>query len=68
MIMNQNTMESWTLNEATSKDFGNLILEVDVPADRIIGTARTGFGCLNEYEFIVLGSDADELATILAMP
>ena len=67
IIMNQNTMESWTLNESTSKDFGNLIIEVDVPVDRIIGSARTGFGCLDEYEFIVLGSNAEESATIVKL-
>jgi hypothetical protein len=67
IAMKQNVMESWTLNEQTAEDFGNLIIEVDVPVDRIIGNARTGFGCFSEYEFIVLGSDAEELATILSI-
>ena len=65
ITMKQNVMESWSLNEQTAGDFGNMVIETDVPIDRIISNARTGFGCLDEYEFIVLGSDADELATVI---
>lgn len=64
IILDQNVMESWTYDPYTSENFGNVILEADVPANRIISTARTGIGCLDEYEFIVSGSDFDEYATI----
>jgi hypothetical protein len=30
-----------------------------VPASRILGSARTGFGALTEYEFVVLGNPKD---------
>jgi len=33
-----------------------------VPAQYVIGTARTGFGCLNEYEYIVLGNIPGEIS------
>lgn len=32
-----------------------VILVGRIPASRILSTARTGVGCLNEYEFVVLG-------------
>jgi len=54
-----NVLESWTTNDSTARGFGNLIIETEVPASRIIGTARTGFGCLDEYEFVVLGGEND---------
>ena len=31
-----------------------LIISATFPISRIIGTARTGYGCLNENEFVVL--------------
>ena len=62
--INSNAMESWTTDPRISSKFGNTTLEANVPANRIIGSARTGFGCLDEYEFIVIGSDADEYASL----
>lgn len=34
-----------------------------MPANRVIGTARTGFGCLNEWEFVISGGTVDDLIT-----
>lgn len=40
-----------------------ILVAVRVPAERILGSARTGFGCLGENEYVVIGqkqfSDAD---------
>lgn len=43
------------------------MVAVQVPRSRIIGTARTGFGCLQEEEFIVCAAPAGEtdFATIM---
>lgn len=52
---------SYTLS--TSHRFRrNLSIAARVPAERIIGTARTGWGCHNETELVVLAGDsgADE--------
>ena len=38
-----------------------------IPADRIIATALTGFGCLDEREFVVLGSKSGEPSFAVAI-
>lgn len=48
---------SWASSKAVAKRFGHQILSATVPASRILGSARTGFGCLNEAEFVILDSD-----------
>ena len=65
--LNQNTLESWTSEPEIAKQFGNTILKATVPVERILSTARTGFGCLNEFEFVVIGGgkhDSD-MVTVL---
>lgn len=57
-------MSSFSTNTSTSKGFANygdhmVGIYADIPVDRIIGTARSGFGCLNEYEFVVLDGYGD---------
>lgn len=46
-------------SEARTGQFENdpatLVLSATVPRERILATARTGVGCLNEWEFVVLG-------------
>ena len=37
---------------------------IKVSADRVFSTPRTGFGCLNEWEFVVLGHTADRASVI----
>lgn len=37
---------------------GGGIISARVPRERILGSARTGFGCLNEGEYVVLGKPA----------
>src|SRR5690606_22458816 len=58
-------MSSWSLHVNTAKEFavpydagpfdGGAILVAKVPVERIIATPRTGYGCLNETEVVVLG-------------
>lgn len=38
------------------------IYAATVPASRVLGTARTGFGCLHETEFVVLGEGRGDTA------
>ena len=67
VMLEENVMESWSISGGTAEDFGNVLFEADVPASRIIGTARTGFGCLGEYEFVVIGSPLDDYATLVSI-
>lgn len=41
----------------TSMSFGHTMHIVRVPVEKVLGTARTGFGCLNEHEYVLLGGD-----------
>ncbi len=67
-----NAMESWSISErvATTFAFGAsgdvaVVFEMDVPVEQIISTARTGFGCLTEGEFLVMGSIPGSRARVL---
>lgn len=53
---------SWTTNKSIASRFGRTYLKATFPAALILGTARTGFGCLNEEEFVIM--DADGLITV----
>lgn len=61
-------MSSFSSNRNTSNGFagrygGNsagTVFWAYVPIERIVGSAVTGFGCQNEYEFVVLAGDADD--------
>ena len=48
-----NTMESWSVSENVAREFGDRLLYAVVPVENVIGTARTGFGCLTEGEFVI---------------
>ncbi len=41
---------------AGDSETGGVIMTAQVPASQIMSCARTGFGCLNEHEFTVLGN------------
>lgn len=49
-------MESWSSSYGTAKSFsqGQYVMRATFPASRILGSCRTGFGCLNEQEFVPL--------------
>ena len=66
-------MSSWSWSYNTAKSFAqrgdfdfNVVYSVKVPASMIMGSARTGFGCLNEFEFVLL--DGKGWATVVRLP
>jgi hypothetical protein len=52
---------SWSSSPGVAKRFGRTTLTATIPVSHIIGSARTGFGCYNEYEFVVLGTGTGEV-------
>jgi SPP1 gp7 family putative phage head morphogenesis protein len=52
-----NPLSSFSTSVATSKNFGTTAITVRVPVSQVFSTARTGFGCLSEYEFVVIGPE-----------
>jgi hypothetical protein len=50
---------SWSSSEAQSRKFGDIMFIAEIPVNRVLGSARTGFGCLNEKEFVILATDGD---------
>ena len=52
-----NPMESWTEVPDTTSMFGDVILRMEVPAERIYDSWRTGRFQPGEYEYIVLNRD-----------
>ena len=61
-----NAMESWTIDPKVAHQFGENIIMAEVPVSRIVASARTGYGCLNEYEFVVLGGGENDQATVVS--
>ncbi|HNT76866.1 MAG TPA: hypothetical protein PKH77_17790 [Anaerolineae bacterium] len=66
-----NALSSWSADDRTAKSFamtakgGGTAIAIKVNAARVFSTPRTGFGCLNEWEFVLLGQSSDR-ATIIA--
>jgi hypothetical protein len=63
-----NALESWSIGRDTASSFSGrygFVFEMDVPVERVIATARTGFGCLSEGEFVILGSAVPDEALII---
>jgi|Deesub1362A_J573_1020465.scaffolds.fasta_scaffold00751_17 hypothetical protein len=54
-----NAMESWTIMPPVALDFAGgevgAVLRMVVPRERVLATARTGYGCYNEWECVVIG-------------
>jgi hypothetical protein len=48
-------MSSFSTNYGTAQQFGSHRIEAYVPIEWVIGNAATGYGCQNEYEWVVLG-------------
>lgn len=70
-------LSSWTVNKDTAIDFSKfrtddeepgkkvgIVVAMDVPGERILSTALTGFGALPEYEATLIGSDGDSARVI----
>jgi 2'-5' RNA ligase len=54
-----NAIESWSASYKVALDFRNLggdVVGALVPVRNIIGTCKTGFGCLSEGEIVTLGT------------
>lgn len=52
-IEDANVIESYSIEAGVAADFGNVVYETVVPIEDIVATSRTGFGCLDEWEFVV---------------
>lgn len=68
-----NAIESWSIGNDIATNFAQqashfnpsaLVLEAVIPAERILCTPATGFGCLTEGEVIVLGGISGDQAYI----
>lgn len=55
-----NALESWTASPEIARGFGGLVLKARFPRSRIYSTPKTGPGCFDEYEFIMLGGKDDQ--------
>lgn len=62
-----NALSSWSLDRRTCETFARyhdpdwvgIIMHMDVPVERIVGTAATGMGCIAEKEIVLLGGLKD---------
>ena len=59
-------LSSFTTRPSVTGGFGNVFYQTTVPVEYIHSTARTGLGCLSEYEWVVMGID-DAPATMTAL-
>lgn len=78
MNVQANPATSWTLSSPTARSFsggmtgtarkGNprLVFEARMPAERILATPGSGYGCLNEYEFVCLSQVGDTVSYVVA--
>lgn len=66
--IDSNAMSSWSTSSQVAHNFSGLsqgiVLKVAVPAERIIGSFITGYGCAAELETVVLGG-AEDWGTIV---
>ena len=58
-----NAIESWSVSRDSAAVFGRtqgekqgIVVAMDIPVRNIVGSARTGFGCLTEGEFVIAGN------------
>lgn len=68
-------MSSWSSEEKVARNFATghlgsggdikVIHTASIPVERVIGTTRTGYGCLNEWEVVVMDTEG-EVTTQLA--
>jgi hypothetical protein len=64
-----NALESWSTDIGTAQRFadaehGGWVFGIKVPANKILSTSRTGFGCPTEYEYVLLGGENDKTSVI----
>lgn len=61
-----NAIESWSSSKSVAGNFGKNMIAMEVPIRNIIGSCVTGFGCLNEAEFVVFGTTGSQARLIRA--
>lgn len=61
-----NPMSSWSLSPGTATRFASpgysqkgLVLAMEVPVERVVGSCISGYGCFNEQEVVVTGGVED---------
>jgi SPP1 gp7 family putative phage head morphogenesis protein len=61
-VLKMQPLSSFTSNKSIAEMFAtsksgksNIVIDEVIPASRILGTTMTGFGCTNEFEFVILG-------------
>lgn len=67
-----NALESWSFSGFIAEYFASerpgggigMVFETRVPVERIFSTPRSGFGCLDEWEVVVIGGDFGDSATL----
>jgi len=67
-----NAMESWSILPSIAGSFGSnpirgRVLSMNVPVENVLSIATTGFGCLPEGEFVILGSGKGNVAHVLSL-
>lgn len=65
--LKSNALESYTFELLIAQDFGTSVIKVQVPVERILSTPRTGFGCLNEYECVVIGNKPGDVGEVVGV-
>jgi len=57
-------LSSWSVDDSTSMEFatqddpgGAYLLSASIPVERVFSMPLTGFGCVGEYEFVILGGN-----------
>jgi hypothetical protein len=63
---NGNSSESWSVSVTMALSFGDVVC-AKIPVSRILCTAKTGLGCLSEFEFIVLSNKSDTPDTVYVL-
>lgn len=69
-LVRQNALSSWSAKRQVAEEFASesaggysAVMSMNVPSERVISTALTGFGSLPEYE-VVIAAEPDGLSTV----
>ena len=64
--LENNALESWSINPRVAREFAypgdvsfGIVLKSTIPVEKILSNARTGYGCLGEHEFVIIGGKDD---------
>jgi hypothetical protein len=66
-----NALSSWSISRRVAEGFSGahsgkpgILLSALIPIDKVLCNARTGFGCLDEDEFVVIGVKGEAYARV----